>query len=248
VSGGTGGGAPGEQPLPLVRPWMLRDEEHCPVRVRFDLERRQTTWSPYNQGRLLTPLRAAALEAHDELRVPDRRWFEPPGTLVPEERAVWAVAVDAYLRRFGAIAARAARGDVDKPRLPKRGVQLGGELGLPLELEDGIELRRLGLAVRGGPCADPVRDPGVLLAVLRLARWIDGRPLRVVAVDLVADVADEAVVDPTAVADLGALLDERLAVLRELDDDAEPRPGAACAWCDHPPVCRAHRVEAARLL
>jgi hypothetical protein len=243
VSDGSTGTARGDEPLALVRPWMLRDEEHCPLRLRLDRERRQTTWSPYNQGRLLRPLNAAVLEAHDELRVPDRRWFEPPGSLFPEERAVWEVAVDSYLRRFGSIPAQAARGDLDKPRLPKRGVQLGGDLGLPLELADGIELRRLGLTGRGGPCADPLRDPGVLLAVLRLIRWIDGRPLRIVAVDLVADEADEAVVEPAAVPDLVAVLDERLATLRELLEDPEPRPGRACAWCDHPPVCGAHRAE-----
>jgi hypothetical protein len=242
VSSGSAGAGPGDQPLPLVRPWMLRDDDLCPVRVRFDLERRRTTTSRFNQGRLLDALKASVIEAHDELRVPERRWFVAPERLFSEERAVWDVAVTHYLERFGEVPARTARGEVDQPDLRKRQVALGGTAPLAFDLDDGIEVRRLVLSGRREPCADPVRDADSLLVVLRLARWMADRPLRVVAVDLATGAADTAVVLPGSLADLGALLDERLAALWELADLGDARPGVACGWCIHAPACPAHRA------
>jgi hypothetical protein len=64
----------------------------------------------------------------------------------------------------------------------------------------------------------------------------------VVAVDLLTGRADIAVVEPGTVGHLGALLDERLAVLAEQVADGTPRPGSECATCNHPPACAAHRA------
>jgi hypothetical protein len=110
------------------------------------------------------------------------------------------------------------------------------------------ELRQLWLHGRPAP-ADPLEEPAVRLAVLRLASlgWMSG-PLHVTGVDLLSGSVTRGHVggvdDLTPFADW---LDERLAVARGRANAGTAVPGRDCATCRFVPRCPAHGVRASML-
>lgn len=185
---------------------------------------------------------AAARAAHADSRPPEARWFGAPVELRAEERILFEHAARWYTTIFAGRAVRTVLHDCDRPTwLPRRRVRLGGSVDLPLEGDDGTrELRQIRLG--GRVPQDPLEEPRVWLAVLRLARtlWTGGE-LRVSLADLLDGKLSERTVDLAAVLpELGHRLDVTLGDLDALDPDAV-HPGSACLTCRFVSGCPAHR-------
>ncbi len=227
-----------------VTPWSLEVAERaCPRWLACEIDERPGTRTAFNRWRIRNALVARANAAHRQLRAPRAEDFAPPSNLLPEESAIFLEAGAGYVRHFGGREVRAvAHGGGRADYWPKRNLTVGGAIDLTVEDGDGdLELRQLELW--GGPvCADPTRSTKVLCAVLRLARMASGRRLRVRHVDLLGDDGDEWEIDwDRDLPGLAALLDERVAVVRDRARTPSPRIGQGCALCRHAEDCPAHR-------
>lgn len=227
-----------------VTPLCLEAAERaCPRWLACEIDERPGTRTAFNRWRIRNALVARATAAHRQLRAPRPEDFGPPSNLLPEEAAIFVEAGAGYVRHFGGRDVRAVAHGPSRPDYwPKRNLTVGGAIDLAVEDADGdLELRQLELW--GGPvCADPTRSAKVLCAVLRLARRASGGGLRVRHVDLLGADADEWEIDwARDLQGLGALLDERVAVVRERARSPSPEIGQGCGMCRHAEDCPAHR-------
>jgi hypothetical protein len=227
-----------------VTPWTLEVAERaCPRWLACEIDERPGTRTVFNRWRIRNAIVARANAVHRQLRAPGLDDFGPPSNLVPEEVAVFLEAAAGYVRHFGGQDVRIVAHAGGRPDYwPKRNLTVGGAIDLTVEDGAGhLELRQLELW--GGPvCADPARSAKVLCAVLRLASMASGRPLRVRHVDLLGHEADEREIDwGRDLAGLAALLDERVAVVRDRAHLAAARSGQGCSVCRHAEDCPAHR-------
>ncbi len=227
-----------------VTPLCLEAAERaCPRWLACEIDERPGTRTAFNRWRIRNALVARATAAHRQLREPRPEDFGPPSNLLPEEAAVFVQAGAGYLRHFGDQEVRAVPHGPSRPDYwPKRNLTVGGAIDLTVEDSSGhLELRQLELW--GGPvCADPTRSAKVLCAVLRLARLASGRRLRVRHVDLLGADSDDWEIDwARDLPDLAALLDERVAVVRERARSPKAQVGQGCGMCRHVEDCPAHR-------
>jgi PD-(D/E)XK nuclease superfamily len=225
---------------PKVTPFLLRAADTmCPRRLASEHSGEPGTADPMNRARVRNVLLDAIRTWHET-----GSWPEPVG-LVTEERAVVTHATRWYERRFPEPVATVTLPVESPTELPRRQVLLGGWVDLGVEHLDGRrELRQLAWQGRPGP-VDPLDLPALRLAVLRLAclDWL-GDGLEVSWTDLLSGETRRARVTPADLTDLGAWLDERLAVVARRSDPDAPAPGRDCATCRFVPRCPAHGVKA----
>ncbi len=227
-----------------VTPFLLRAADSmCPRRLASELHSEPGTTDPVNRARVRNGLLDAIRTWHET-----GDWVEAPG-LVAEERAVIAHATRWYAHHFPDRAGEVTLPVESPTALTRRQVLLGGWVDLGVVHPDGThELRQLLLRGRPAP-TEPLEEPAVRLAVLRLAclGWMPG-PLVVTAVDLISGSMTRTTVggaeDLPVFADW---LDERLAVARGRADPAAADPGRDCATCRFVPRCPAHDVRASML-
>jgi hypothetical protein len=231
---------PRAEPLPRLSPWLVhRADDLCARRLAEEFADADGSYDPVNRGRSRDAFLAAAREAHAELRVPTEHDFAGAGAdLEPEERAVLAQAARWYVLIFGDRAARYVDHALDRPSAsPQRRVRVGGWVDLAVVDEHGgRELRQFDLWAGRHP-ADPLELESVRLAVLRLTKWCEGEPLRVVWADLVHGGSVERVVGDDERAALRLWFDERLARVRERTTAPVAVMGSDCQRCRHVAGC-----------
>jgi hypothetical protein len=227
-----------------VTPFVLRAADSmCPRRLASELHREPGTADPVNRARVRNGLLDAVRTWHET-----GTWVDAPG-LVAEERAVIAHAARWYEHHFPDRTVDVTLPVESPTALARRQVLLGGWVDLGVVHHDGTrELRQLWLRGRPAP-TDPLEEPAVRLAVLRLAclGWMSG-PLAVTGVDLISGSLTRGQV--SGAEDLPALaewLDERLAVARRRADASTAVPGRDCGTCRYVPRCPAHDVRASML-
>jgi hypothetical protein len=233
-----------EQLPTKVTPSVLRAADSmCPRRLTSELQSEPGTADPVNRARVRNALLDAVRTWHET-----GEWVVAPG-LTPEEGAVIAHAARWYEHRFPDRTVEVTL-PVESPTvLTRRNVLLGGWVDLGVTHPDGSrELRQLWLHGRPVP-PDPLEEPAVRLAVLRLAclGWMSG-PLRVTGVDLLSGSVTRGTIG--GVDDLAPFadwLDERLAVALGRADAETAVPGRDCATCRFVPRCPAHDVRASML-
>jgi PD-(D/E)XK nuclease superfamily len=227
-----------------VTPFVLRAADSmCPRRLASELQSEPGTTDPVNRARVRNGLLDAIRAWHET-----GDWIGAPG-LVAEERAVIAHAARWYEHHFPDRAVQVTLPVESPTALTRRQVLLGGWVDLGVVHADGTrELRQLLLRSRPAP-GDPLEDPAVRLAVLRLAclGWMSDR-LVVTAVDLISGSltrTDVGGADDVPV--FAGWLDERVAVARGRADAGTAVPGRDCATCRFVPRCPAHHVRASML-
>jgi PD-(D/E)XK nuclease superfamily len=227
-----------------VTPFVLRAADSmCPRRLASELQSEPGTTDPVNRARVRNGLLDAVRTWHAT-----GEWVTPPG-LVAEERAVIAQAARWYEHHFPARAVEVTLPIESPTPLSRRHLLLGGWVDLGVVHPDGTrELRQLWL--RGTPApTDPLEEPAIRLAVLRLAcaGWLSG-PLLVTGVDLLSGSVAHGRVGGTH--ELGVFadwLDERVDLARGRADAVAAVPGRDCATCRFVPRCPAHDVRASML-
>jgi len=229
-----------DEPLPKVNPSLLqRAGTMCPLRLEREYTGARGSYSPVNMARLRDAFLDAARTNHAELRRPSLEYFTPPDRLLPEEAAVFRQAARWYVELFGDRAVEVHLHDCDDPTVSsRRGVRIGGWVDLTVVDEWGHrELRQLALrTVRLGE--DVLDANAIRLAVLRLARWTNGSPIRVAHADLIRGDLRERVVDTQSeIPALAAWFDSRLALVRERVAEPVAVPGADCGSCNHVARC-----------
>jgi hypothetical protein len=151
-----------------------------------------------------------------------------------------------YLTAFGERTVVYDDAGTDRPTaIPGRRVRLGGWVDLTLRDEQGRpELRQLDLWRGVAPVSDPLELESVRMAVVRLAAWADGAPVRVVWADLVGGVVRERMVVTGELQALTASLDERLRIVRARVSDGRATSGADCGACRFVAACPEHPTGA----
>jgi hypothetical protein len=218
---------------------LRRAEDIC--RRRLALETAGQYGNRGNDARFGVPNRVTAdvRLAHTDFGPPDTRAFVVPGELLPEQQRVYGAAVSGYLALFGEEPGRTADLGFDTV-LDEVQVRLVGDVGVALDTDDGCEVRVLRVVEPGRPLLD---DVDLRFTVVRVANWATGRgELRIVAADLLNVQRADFVVDVDAsLPDARAWVDERVALVRELIADPEPRAGQHCLGCGFVSGCKAHR-------
>ena len=198
----------------------------------------------YFSGRVLSSLGDSPFEVAARLSEEARTWhqgnvraehgFPEPTDLEPEQRAVYRVAANEYVRRFG-------NDDVEIHDLgwvtefPDLGVRLSGQVGMAVVGGgDRHEVRVLRLAAR-----DLLDDVDMKFIVLRTADWAKST-LHVVAVDLLQGNSAEYDIDiESHLGDAREWLAERVEVVRARADWQRPIVGGDCRSCKCLPGCKA---------
>ncbi len=220
-----------DEPAPKVTVAHLRRAESmCPWRLRGEHHDRRGNRPGSVRWRVGNHLFEHARLAHAGLAPARPGAFVALPELLTEERAVYEAAARWYVALFGERPVRAIdEGRVDEweTDVPELGVRLVGRAGLVVEGPGGEpEVRVLRLRTGGLLPPDPLETTEGRFAVLRLAPWLDQRPLRICIADLMNGAIADRVVDTTlALRDLRPWLAERVAAIRDLTSDARPRPG-----------------------
>lgn len=227
---------------PRVTPYLLRvADSMCARRLGCEHRAEPGTGDPVNRARVRNAVLDGVCTWHDT-----GAWVAPVG-LVPEEHRLVEHLWGWYERRFPQRVAGVELPAESPTPLGRRHVVLGGWVDLGVVHEaGGRELRQLTWTPWPG-VADPLEDPTVRLAVLRLAclGWLD-EPLLVTATNLLlGEETRRGVVAPEDLEPVAAWLDERLAVVRDRSGDGVPSPGRDCASCRFVPRCPAHDVRGA---
>jgi hypothetical protein len=225
--------------------FLRRVEDLCPRRVAFEHQNRRGNRPAPGRWRVANQLTEHARLAHIELGLPSEAAFTPLPDLVPEERRVYDAAVHWYMQLFGDRAVRSVDGeDLDEweTAIPDLGVRLVGRAGLPVEdADDRAELRLLHVGGPAPDAADPLAPPEARFALLRQARWLAGRSVRLVHADLLyGGMVEHEVAADTALDDLRPWLRQRVDALRERIAHPLPRPGLECGRCRFVAGCNAH--------
>ncbi|MBI2170244.1 MAG: hypothetical protein HYU28_12220 [Actinobacteria bacterium] len=228
--------------LPKVTPYLIeRAEDLCPRRLRLAFQNQKGDGGAFLRGRVRDALIEDARAAHAELGPPNPASFHVRTELLPEEQAVQRRAIDHYLAIFGDEPVRAIdHDDFDRP-VERQGVLVGGWIDLACEGPDGEpELRQFELW--GRPMfAEPADNMTILLAVLRLSRWVGDRALRIRLADLVGGRVVESTVPAPARAQLVDLYEQRIATITGRTRRAEAIAGDHCTACPYVPGCPAFR-------
>ena len=232
---------PDQEPRPKVTPYLVeRAGELCPRRLRLDFQGQKGDQGAFTRGRVRDPLVEDARAAQAEMGPPNPASFRVRTELLPEEQAVQRRSIDHYLEMFGAESARAIDHDPYRQRTPRRGIEVGGWIDLACEREDGApEYRQLEIWGRD-VAPDPTLNMNLLLALLRLSKWIAGRTVHVRVADLIRGVRRDAEVDLGARQDeLVALFEERLTLIEARARRAQAVPGDHCTACPYVAGCPA---------
>lgn len=232
--------APAEE-LPKLTPALTRDAATmCGLRLRLAYQGLRGNRSSGFRYRVRSHLVEQARVAHAQLVAPTRDAFVPLPDYFPEEQAVFRGAADGYEHVFADLPARSVDVYEWETRDEDRGVRLVG--GLDLLLEDGDGTPELRVLVLDGPPApgDPLADPGVRFAALRLRALVGERPVVWRHAALLPGTRVDCTIDLAAIAPaLDEWLDERLATVRRRVEHAAPRIGAECGWCRYVGNCPA---------
>ena len=214
----------------------------CARRLAAEVEGWPSPPEPVNRARLRAAFLDAVRTAHATLGPPDLRAFRTPAWLEPEEQAVFSQACRWYRELFSARAVQTYLNDCDSPtESPRHGVRIGGWVDLTVtDAEGRKELRQFELWDGRAPREDPLELESILLAVLRLARWVGDDPLLVSWSDLVRGTRYERRVNMTELPDLVARFDSKLTRVRERVADPVPALGTDCGECHHIWRCSAH--------
>lgn len=236
------GAHPGEA-LSKVTPYLVdRADDLCPRRLRLAFQNQRGDGGAFLRGRVRDAMVEDARAAHAELGPPNPGSFHLRAALLPEEQAVQRLAIDHYLALFADESVRAIdHADYDTP-VERQGVLVGGWIDLACETADGRpELRQFELWGRA-LVADPEHNMTVLLAALRLSRWIGDRPVRIRVADLVGGTLAEHEIDMASRrSELVALFEERLGTIGSRTRRPEAVPGEHCTACPYVPGCPAFR-------
>lgn len=230
-------------PLPRVTESQLRraaDERSCPLRLAKEHAGKKGAWLPSPGFAVSNRILADARQAHAERRSPTARDFPGAGDLLPEQQRLYEVAGRTYVVLFGDRPVVVVD-DVDEWVTfdPTTGVELVGSAGLPVDDGGCPELRILSLQGGDRALLDQARRSFLLL---RTEAWTAGRPLRIVAADLVAGRVEEQRVDTAAEhAAAHEWLGDQVEQLRARIADAAPSPGRDCATCRYVAECGAQR-------
>jgi hypothetical protein len=231
-----------ESSPPIVTPSMLRRaDEMCRRRLarehagakRFANKAADARFAVSN--RLLADVRLAHND-HERVRA---EAFVEPQELEPEQRLLYRAAVRGYLARFGEQPGRAA--DLGwRTSLPSLGVELLGDPGVALELNDGTRELRI-VKLGGRRAVAPLLDPVELrCALVRTAQWAPVQ-LRVIVVDVIEQ---ECIIhEPDLVAErleATAWITQRVERVTELSTDGRARAGSDCIGCAFIAGCEAH--------
>jgi hypothetical protein len=224
-----------EEELGRITPTLLRRAETmCPRLLHHE----------YVSGRVLSTLGDSPFEVSGRLLEEARTWhqgnvradhgFPEPTDLEPEQRAVYRVAAQEYVRRFGAEEVEVHDlGWVTE--FTDLGVRLAGQVGLAVvAADDRHEVRVLRLAAR-----DLLDDVDMKFIILRAADWAKST-LHVVAVDLLQGESAEYDVDIDAhLSDAREWLAERVDIIRTRGNRHRPVVGSECRSCKIVPGCTA---------
>jgi hypothetical protein len=219
---------------------LRRAETMCRRRLERDLAGVRGHRGPSARFAVNNRITEDARVAHTELRAAHVSDFPPPTDLVLEQQRVYRAAAEGYVALFADRPARAVAVDPWEAELADVGMRLVSPLGLALERADGTpEIRSLRIGVAGNrPLID---DADRRALVVRAAAWVGERPLRLVAVDLLAGALVEDVLDVAgALSDARAWIDDRIALVRERAADPTPKAGDDCRGCPFVPGCKAH--------
>jgi len=233
--------------LPRVTPYLLRRaDDMCARRLCNEYEGGAQSHDPVHRARMRDAFLAAVRDVHAELTTPALAMFDGIGAdLEPEERRVLEQATRWYVEIFGDRAARLHEHGLDDPTVSKaRGVRIGGWVDLTVvDADDAFELRQFELWSGRAPVDDPLDLDAVKVAVLRLSKWCDERPLRITWADLVHGVVRERVVDVAgALPELRGWFDDRLERVRARvgDPTAVAVAGDDCGSCKFVSGCPEH--------
>lgn len=227
--------------LPKVTPYLVdRAPELCPRRLRLAFQNQRGEQGAFLRGRVRDAVVEDARAAHAALGQPNPDSFHVRHELLPEEQAVQQLAIDHYLALFGDEAVEAVDHEEYVRPVERRGVLVGGWIDLACEDRDGHpQLRQFELWGRR-LVADPRENATLLLATLRLSRWVGDRVLRIRLADLTSGALVEHEVDlPTERSDLVSLYEQRLARIRLRTRKPEPVPGESCTACPYVAGCPA---------
>ena len=206
----------------------------CGRRLARAFEGGERSHDPVHRSRLRDAFLATARDAHAELRAPTAADFDGMGAalqpeLLPEEQAVLTQAAHWYAQIFGD-----APGAVGRPgHRPTDGTARGARrrMDRPAGARPSTTVTSCVRSSSGaGGCRRTIRSScaALQIAFLRLTPWLDGKPLRVVWVDLVRGLVREQVVEPDDRPAVTEWFDRRLGIV--LDRAAEPTatPGDDC--------------------
>jgi hypothetical protein len=234
------------EPLPRVTPYLLRQADSmCARRLARTFEANDRSHDPVHRSRLRDALLVALRDLHADMAVPTIGDFAHAGStvspaLLPEERAVLDQAATWYVEMFGDRPARWDDPGTDQVT-ERRGVRVGGWVDLPVRTPDGShELRQFAFGGHRDPPDDPLELDALRVAFLRLKRWLDGRPLRVVWADLVRGLLVERDVDDAERAAHTTWFDERLAVVETRAQSPVATNGRDCGGCAVVSKCPEH--------
>lgn len=227
--------------LPKVTPYLIdRAPELCPRRLRLAFQNQRGEQGAFLRGRVRDAVVEDARAAHSTMGPPNPDSFHIRSELLPEEQAVQRMAVDHYVDLFGDDPVQAVDHDDYVRPVERRGVLVGGWIDLVCEdPDDGAELRQFELWGRD-VSVDPRDNATLLLATLRLSKWIGERRLRIRLADLTRGRLAEHQVDlVNERGDLVALYEQRLARIQLRTRKPDAVPGESCTACPYVAGCPA---------
>ena len=222
----------------------------CALRLARSFEAFRQSHDPFHRSRLRDAFLGVVRDVHAEMAEPAASDFAGIGAMLepevlPEERAVLDQAARWYLEIFGDRPARWEDPGTDSPTLSRRGVRVGGWVDLPLRRPDGgFELRQFDFSGRKDLPTDPLEDPALRVAFLRLKDWLAGAPLQLVWVDLLRGLKVERSVAERERPTANEWFDERLKTVMSRAEAPVARSGQDCASCAVLSGCPEHKKAA----
>ena len=224
----------------VVTPYLIdRAATMCARRLRLTFQGQKGTQGMFARGRVRDPLVLAARTAHADMAAPGVDAFPTPVDLLPEECAVFDGAAAHYVGLFASEPLRAVDHEpfLERTESDRDDLSIGGWIDLVGERPDGrLELRQFELWGRR-PDADPLSNPTILLAALRIRKALRPETLAVRHADLVHGRVAGSEVELTRAGALGTLFHQRVARIRLRVKEAQAEPGGDCVTCPFPAGC-----------
>ena len=227
--------------LPRVTGALLRNADTmCSRRLDREYQGARGNRRADSRFRVANQLIDDARLSHVDTGPPTAGHFHPATDLLPEQQRVYELAARWYVKLFAEDAVRSV--DVEfETTVPALGIRLVGPAGLPVEHESGErELRILRLG-EGPVPAEPLVSAPIRFAVLRLATWLAGAPLRLVVADLVrGELVEQRIEADDELPALDEWLAGRVELIRARISEPIAVAGIECGWCPFIAGCGAH--------